>query len=207
MTDLNQVPQASGESTSSSLLQRVKDQDPAAWQRLVDLYGPLVFSWCFQRQLQQADRDEIFQEVFKAVAAGIARFNKDQSGGTFRGWLRILTRNKVADHLRRRKKAVQATGGSDAQGQLAQVPDPDGDLDEGADASQESALLHRALNLIQGEFETRTWKAFWRVTVEGHDSAAVAKELGISLNAVYKAKSRVLQRLRQELGDLEDLPS
>lgn len=188
-------------STSSSLLERTKAGDPAAWQRLVDLYGPLVYHWCRRAYLQPEDRADLFQEVFRAVVAHIANFRKDRPGDTFRGWLLIVTQNKIRDHFRRQKVRPQAAGGSDALKQLGQIPDVE-EADESSAVNQERRLLHRALDLIRGEFEDNTWQAFWRATVEGHFPADIARDLGISANAVYKAKSRVLQRLRTELGDL-----
>jgi RNA polymerase sigma-70 factor (ECF subfamily) len=185
---------------SSSLLGRLRAQDAEAWQRLVDLYGPLVYYWC--RQLQPEDRADVFQEVFRAVATHISSFRKDRPGDTFRGWLLTITRNKLRDHFRRQQVQVQATGGSDALRQLAQVPGPDAEQDDSTDPGQERALFLRALRSIEGEFEDRTWQSFWRVMVDGQEPVDVAAALGISRNAVYKARARVLQRLRQELGDV-----
>jgi RNA polymerase sigma-70 factor (ECF subfamily) len=188
--------------TSTSLLERVQAHDAAAWRRLIDLYGPLVYHWCRRYALGPEDRADVFQEVFRAVASHITTFRKDRPGDTFRGWLLTITRSKVLDHFRRQQRQVQAAGGSDAWQQLAQVPDPAAGPAETDDPDQEHGLIRRALQLLQGEFEDRTWQAFWRATVEGQAPADVAAALGTSLNAVYKAKSRVLQRLRQELGDL-----
>jgi len=202
MIEPDNARQGSLDSTSSSLLERLQSQDAQAWQRLVDLYGPLVYHWCRRHQLQAEDRADVFQEVFRAVASHITAFRRDRAGDTFRGWLLTITRNKIRDHFRRQQRHVQATGGSDALQQLAQVADPLDDQEEAADADQQRALLRRALHLLRDEFEDRTWQAFWRITVEGQAPADVAADLCLSLNAVYKAKSRVLQRFRQELGDL-----
>jgi len=181
---------------------RLKSRDAQAWQRLVDLYGPLVYHWCRRQHLPAEDMADVFQEVFRSVATHIPAFQKGPAGGTFRGWLLTITQNKIRDHFRRQLRQVQAAGGSDALQQLAQIPDPLGSKEEDSEQEQEHALFRRAVQLIQGKFEDATWRAFWLVTVEGHSPADVAATLGISLNAVYKAKSRVLSRLRQELGDL-----
>jgi RNA polymerase sigma-70 factor (ECF subfamily) len=96
-------------------------------------------------------------------------------------------------------------GGSDAQIQLAQVAgDDDLSVPEGTAAGDKNTLLHRALELVRLEFEDRTWQAFWRVTVEGQAVVDVARDLGMSCNAVYIARSRILQRLHEEFGDLID---
>ena len=187
--------------TSSKLLQRVQVQDANAWQRLVTLYTPLVRYWAGQWGVVGADADDLCQEVFQGVATGVGEFRLDRSAGTFRGWLRGITRNKLVDYFRRRDRQAEAQGGTDAQRQLQQVAEQPWPEDSEADLG---ALYRRALELVHGEFEPQTWEAFWRVTVEGHSPAYVAADLGVTAAAVRKAKSRVLHRLRQEVGDLAD---
>ncbi len=87
------------------------------------------------------------------------------------------------------------------------VPDPlvASHLDGSAATDSESrSIMRRALELVRAEFEPATWTAFWRTTVDGAVPADAAAELGVSVNAVYKAKSRVLRRLRDELDGLLD---
>lgn len=184
--------------TSLTLLDRIRANDQSAWVRLVDLYGPLVYAWCRQAGLKEDDRADVFQEVFLAVSRHGARFRKEKPGDSFRGWLRIITRNKINDQFRRGQGQPDAAGGSAARERLLQVPGP---------AEEESAkgadeLWHRALEQIRRHFDDRTWQAFWCVTVEGRTSTEAAAALGLTANAVRKAKVRVLQRLRQEFGDL-----
>jgi RNA polymerase sigma-70 factor (ECF subfamily) len=192
-------------STSRSLLQRVRADDPAAWERLVGLYAPLVYHWCRQYGVQEHDAADVFQEVFQSVAAHIGTFRREKPGDTFRGWVRTITHNKVLDHFRRRGREPQATGGSDAKQRLSQAPaESDASDDYSRDGALERGLFHRALEFIRGDFEERTWRAFWRTAVDGESAQDVATELGMSSGAVRVAKSRVLQRLREELGDLMD---
>jgi RNA polymerase sigma-70 factor (ECF subfamily) len=189
--------------TSRSLLERVRANDPAAWDRLVALYAPLVFHWCRRCDLQDQDTADIFQDVFQAVAMHIGSFRKNQPGDTFRGWLRTITRNKINDHFRRLGREPGGVGGTDAQLRLAQLAAPP--ADEEGDAARDEAersLFHRGLDLIRGEFQERTWQAFWRTVVEGRLASEVGIELGMTPGAVRVAKSRVLHRLRVELGDL-----
>jgi RNA polymerase sigma-70 factor (ECF subfamily) len=183
-------------------LARVQADEPDAWDRCVQLYAPLVLHWCRSRGLQDPNVADVFQEVFRAVVANVQRFRKEQPGDTFRGWLRRITQNKVRDHFRRRDGEAQGVGGSSARDRLAQLPwpQPPGD-DLGSDDAAERALVGRALALIRDEFEERTWRAFWRTAVEGRAAKDVATDLGMSAGAVRVAKSRVLHRLREELGD------
>jgi RNA polymerase sigma-70 factor (ECF subfamily) len=191
--------------TSRSLLERVKVNDAAAWDQLVNLYGPLVFHWCRGWDLQDQDTADVCQEVFQAVATHIGSFRKERAGDTFRGWLRTITRNKVHDHFRRLGREPGGVGGTDAQARFAELPAPqpaDDDSAVGDDA--ERRLFFRLLDLIRAEFEERTWQAFWRTAVEEQAPKDVAADLGMSPGAVRVAKYRVLHRLREELGDLID---
>jgi RNA polymerase sigma-70 factor, ECF subfamily len=191
-------------STSKSLLARLHANDPAAWDRLVALYAPLVWHWCGRMNLPKQDAADVFQEVFQAVAANLATFRKDRPGDTFRGWLRTITKNKVLDHFRAEQRQPHGAGGTAAKVRLAQVPEVDWDDDGPEESALEHQLLHRALANIQNDFEDRTWRAFWRVVVDGQPSPDVAQELGMSQGAVRVAKCRVLHRLRLELGDVPE---
>ncbi len=186
--------------TSRSLLQRARANEPAAWERLVTLYAPLVLHWCRQSGLQEPDAADVFQEVFQAVARHLRDFRKEQPSDTFRGWLRAITRNKVRDHYRRLGREPGGAGGTDAQQRLLDVAAPAVTEDDSGDA--EHAVFLRALELVRGEFTERTWQAFWRTAVDERLPRDVGAELAMSPGAVRVAKSRVLQRLREELGDL-----
>lgn len=189
--------------TSHSLLANARCDSPDAWQRLVDLYAPLVAAWCRRWHVAEQDIGDVLQEVFAAVAKNIARFRKESPQDTFRGWLATIARNKVRDHFRRRAAQPAAVGGTEASQRLAQLLDPEEcSLEaESADEAAFGAVLQRALAGIRGEFQEQTWRAFWRVVVEGQTAAEVAAELHMQPGAVRVCKSRVLARLRRELGD------
>ena len=192
-----------GSSTSSSLLLRLKRHDPQAWERLVELYGPLVFSWGKRSGLTSADAADVLQDVFVSVYRGLERFQRVQPGDSFRGWLWTITRNQIRDHLRRELARATAAGGTDAYLRLGSLPahvETSSANEMAPDAT--TRLLRRALELVRQQFEPHTFQAFWRVVVEGHSTAEVAEDLGISPNSVRQAKSRVARRLRMELGDL-----
>jgi RNA polymerase sigma-70 factor (ECF subfamily) len=175
----------------------VKRRAPEAWRRLARLYGPLVYRWCRRAGLPTPDAEDVLQEVFLTIAARIGEFRKDRAEGSFRGWVRTITRHKVGDWLRRQARSPHATGGTEAQLILLDAPAPEAD----ADLPETGALYHRALALIREQFEEVTWRAFWRVVVEEQSPADVAADLGVTRNAVYIARSRVLQRLRDALGE------
>jgi RNA polymerase sigma-70 factor (ECF subfamily) len=183
-------------------LAQVQADQPEAWERLVHLYAPLVLRWCRGTGLQDQDIADIFQEVFQAVVVYVGSFRKEQQGDTFRGWLRRITQNKLRDHFRRRGREARGVGGSSAQQRLAQLPEPPTVDEIAPDETGERGLFARALDHIRAEFAEHTWAAFWRTTVEGRAAKDVAVELAMSPGAVRVAKSRVLHRLREELGDL-----
>jgi RNA polymerase sigma-70 factor (ECF subfamily) len=191
-------------STSRSLLSGVQQDDAAAWVRLVQLYAPLVANWCRRTGVAEQDVVDILQEVFAAVAGNISRFRKEQPQDTFRGWLSTITRNKVRDYYRRSGGQPVAAGGTEASLRLAQLPDTEALLEsfDAEDSDAVSGVLKSALETIRGEFHEQTWRAFWRVVVEGRTAADVASELAMQPGAVRVCKSRVLARLRRELGDV-----
>jgi RNA polymerase sigma-70 factor (ECF subfamily) len=190
--------------TSLTLLDRARANEADAWARLVTLYTPLVRYWCLAGGLQPTDVDDVVQEVCRVAFSGLAGFRHDRPGDTFRGWLRTITRTALALYFRKLAWVPVAVGGSVAFARLQEVADPVPDLPD-EDPSDESRGLHRrALELVRGEFEDRTWQMFWLIAVEDRKPADVAARFGVTPVAVRKAKSRVLRRLREEIGDLLD---
>lgn len=192
-------------STSRSLLAGVRANDAAAWDRLVELYAPLVLHWCRRAALRDDSTADVFQEAFAAAAANIQRFRKRGPADSFRGWLRTITRHKIIDHLKRREREPEAVGGTAANMRLAQhAVEPIGADEDDAERTAFSGVLQRALECVRLDVQERTWLAFWKVVVEGAAADDVARELGMSAGAVRVAKSRVLQRLRAALGELRE---
>lgn len=199
-------------STSRSLLADARLADSAAWERLVTLYAPLVASWCRRWGVPPQDIVDVLQDVFTAVSLNLPRFRKEQAGDTFRGWLLTIARHKSLDFFQRRDREPEAAGGTEAARRMQDVCDAGGaeplaGLAGSCDVSRDAAftgVLRQALEGIQGEFQPQTWKAFWGVAVEGRSTADVAADLKMQPGAVRVAKSRVLLRLRKELGDLPE---
>lgn len=190
------------EPTSQSLLVRLKADEPQAWQRMVDVYGALVYYWCRRDGLSPENAADVSQEVFCGVMRGIGRFRHNGQSGSFRGWLWTITKHKICDQQRRAARRETATGGSDAKLRLQNV------ADEAPPSTKEQPPvdpLETILTPIRQRFQANTWQAFWRTTVEQQAAAEVAEELGMSLAAVYMARSRILRSLRDEFG--EALPS
>jgi RNA polymerase sigma-70 factor (ECF subfamily) len=190
-------------STSRSLIRRAAVQDPAAWERLTQVYTPLVYQWCRHLDLQPQDAADVAQEVFRSLLRSLAGFRRDRPGDSFRGWLWTITRNKIRDH-QRRCASRQAVGGSAAKAVLEQIPDRAPEEEDEIQVRQVQAeLAQRATALMQRDFEERTWQAFWKTAVEHKTAPQAAEELEMSVAAVYMAKSRVLRRLRAEFHELD----
>jgi RNA polymerase sigma-70 factor (ECF subfamily) len=192
---------ASSATPSSLLLRLRRPDDGDAWQRLLCLYKPTVEGWCRRAGLSREDVADVRQEVFQAVARGIADFRRDRPGDSFRAWLHAITRVRIADLRRRQRREPAGVGGSSFHERLQQEAAPE-ETPEAEASRERGELRQRALRLIQTDFGERTWKAFWGVAVEGRPPADVAADLGLTPGAVYSAKSRVLRRLRQEFGGL-----
>jgi RNA polymerase sigma-70 factor (ECF subfamily) len=198
--------------TSTSLIVRIQQSDAAARDTFARLYLPLIYSWCRRAGLQPADADDVGQEAFQTALTKIGKY---QRTGQFRGWLWTITRNKITDYRRRRKRAPNAVGGTDFNQRLAELPEAPPEDDSG-EASSGDPVLRRALEMIREEFEESTWVAFWRMVVEGHPAAEIAKELGWNgptkqdtargTKRVRQAKLRVMKRLRDEFAEVLDLP-
>jgi RNA polymerase sigma-70 factor (ECF subfamily) len=191
------------ESTSHTLLERVRRHEAAAWWRFAELYGPLVYRWSVANGVSEHDAADVMQDVLQAVFQDLDRFQRRSPADSLRGWLWSITRNKVCDHFRRRRVEPSAAGGTAANQQLHEIPNPPELLGEPAEAV-DAEITHRALELLQTEFESTTWRAFLATAVDGRPAADVALDLGLTTTAVYKAKSRVLLRLRRELDGLVD---
>jgi len=202
----SQADASNPSSISTTLLDQLRSRRPEAWQRLVRLYGPVTYRWCRRSNLNAEDAADVVQEVLAAVMIHLPDFRRDRPEDSFGGWLATITRNKIREHYRRQRGKAEARGGSTAQRQLADFPQPlePSEASVRADAQSAACLSRRMLEMIQAEFETRTWNAFWRVSVGGQSPSDVAADLGMSIAAIYKAKSRVLGRLREVLRELPE---
>lgn len=209
---MNQAGSARTSGTiSSSLLVGVRSFRADAWQRLVHIYGPLVFHWCTKAGLSRQDAEDLGQEVFRAVATRIDGFERKKASDTFGGWLRTITRHKVADFWRRKSRQVNTIDSPELLNSLGNSNPVDANvdaLDVTPEEEQEeirSIVYQRALELIRSEFRDSSWKAFWATAVDGRATADVAADMNMTTMAVRKAKSRVLRRLREEFDGLGEM--
>lgn len=191
--------------TSASLLDRLRSNpDPTAWQRLIELYTPLIRGWLRQHAHLPQDADDIVQEVLAVVVRKLPQFQHSQRTGAFRHWLRTITVNCLRAYWRSQKARPVATGDSDFMQRLNELEDPNSGLSKLWDLEYDQHVTRRLLEMIRPRFAATTWRAFQRVALDGEDAARVAAELGMTVNAVFVAKSKVLSELRQEGHGLID---
>lgn len=188
------------------MLDQVKSKDAGAWERLVHLFTPLVYRWCRQAGLQEADAADVGQEVFKAVLRGVDHFHHDQQGDTMRGWLRTITANKMRDFWRRDGQQARGMGGQDSQRKI-QAFTEDEVLRNDEDSLRDDKLLvyRRAVDMILATYDEQTRQVFISLVVDGHKAVEVARETGLTVNVVYLIKSRILRRLREEYAGLVEV--
>jgi RNA polymerase sigma-70 factor (ECF subfamily) len=184
--------------TSPSLLERLRQPEKReAWSRFVNLYTPLLYYWARRAGLPSHDAADLVQEVLLVLVQKLPEFKYDPDK-SFRGWLRTILLNKWRERCRR-YAALPAQASESGLSDVAIIVEP-----EFEEAEYRQELIRRALEIMQSEFEPTTWKACWEFVVSGRPAVEVAGELGVSVEVVYSAKSRVLRRLREELAGLLD---
>lgn len=188
--------------TRPSLLLRVRDpHDESAWSQFVEIYTPLIFGYCRSRGLQDGDAADVAQESMRAVAKAIGKFEYDPQRGKFRNWLLTVVQSKLHNFLAQQRRQPALAGQTTLQRTLE-------DNSAAADESKWEVDYYRAVfnwaaDRIRGEFQENTWQAFWRTTIEERDGKEVAEALGMTVGAVYVAKSRVIGRLKQEIQSVD----
>jgi RNA polymerase sigma-70 factor (ECF subfamily) len=190
--------------TRQSLLQRAQAGQEESWKDLVDLYRPLIFAWLNRQGVPAGDLEDLSQEVLLSVVKQLPGFQHSGHRGAFRAWLRTILCRRTADYWRARDGDTLARGGSGAAAALQQIADPDSELNRQWDEEHDRYVFRCLLKLVEEEFEPLTLQAFRRLALDGVSGAEAAGELGLSVAAVYVAKSRVLARIRREAEGLID---
>jgi RNA polymerase sigma factor (sigma-70 family) len=190
--------------TRPSLLVRLRDsRDEQAWVEFVEIYEPLIFKLARQRGLQDADAADLVQEVFRAVAVAVSRYDPNPAKGSFRGWLSTIARNLIVNLLRTRKRQPQGSGQTEIIKLLEEQPAPECEESAIFDEEYRRSLLTWAVERTRHEFAEPAWQAFFQTAVEGRPPRDVARSLGMTLGTVYQYKSRVVARLRREIEHVE----
>jgi RNA polymerase sigma factor (sigma-70 family) len=188
--------------TRASLLVRLSDpRDERAWTEFTAIYTPLIHRLARRRGLQDADADDLIQDVFRAVAKAMEGGGYETGRGSFRGWLFRIARNLMINFLISQKRQPQGSGNTDMQHLLEAQPAPDDEESALFETEYRRGLLVWAAEHVRGEFSDLTWRAFWLAGVEGRPAKEVAEVLGATIGTVYHYKSRVMARLRQKIEE------
>ena len=194
--------------TSLSLLHRLQvSPESESWDRLVTLYAPLIRTWLRKYDVQDSDADDLTQEVLLAVSKDLGKFEHGGQTGAFRGWMKSILVNRLRNFWRARGRRPQAHGDTGIDERLAQLDDPASEMSQIWNRQHDQFVLRQLLVIAEPHFSPSTWQAFSLVALKGKRADVAAQELGISVNAVFVAKSRVLARLRQEADGLVESSS
>jgi RNA polymerase sigma factor (sigma-70 family) len=189
--------------TRASLLMRLRDpEDEAAWREFVQLYVPLVYGYLRKQNVQDADAADLCQEVLQSVAGAVGRLEYDPRRGFFRNWLFTVVRRKLSDWRSSQQNRPRGSGDSAVQEILEQCPAPEGGAGEWR-AEWEQRVVTWACEQVRKDVSDATWQAFWRSAVQGQRARQVAADLGLSVVAVYHARSRVLARVKELVQSVE----
>jgi RNA polymerase sigma-70 factor (ECF subfamily) len=194
---------ADSPSTDPSLLLRVRNpRDHEAWTQFVHAYGPLIYGYARKQGLQDADAADLMQEALRVLAGAVRGLEYDPAKGSFRGWLFGVVRHQLLRFWSRRGRPGEGTGSTSEHVRLEEVPDPAGEGDAAWDEEYERRQFAWAAERVQAQVQPSTWQAFWRTAVEGQSGQEVAASLGMSVAAVYLAKSRVMARIKEQIRQL-----
>jgi len=192
--------------THQSILQGAKSGDSLAWQRLTDLYRPLLAGWAHRYATLNRDAEDLTQEILMQVVRYLPRFEHNGRPGAFRAWLRTIAAHATSDFVAARSRQPQGTGDSALSANLSELADPHAEnaVTEAWDREHDQFVLNRLLEVVAMEFEPQSMAVFRRLAFECAAAETVASELNLSLGSIYTAKSRVLKRLRELSEDLLD---
>lgn len=195
----------SDEDTSLSLLDKlIRRPDSDSWTRLVEIYSPLLHRWLSRYGVQPTDADDLVQEVLSTVSRELARFEHRERPGAFRSWMRTILVHRLRNFWRLRRRRPLATGDVGLPREFDDLADPASSVSQAWNRQHDQYIVQRILERIQLKVASTTWEAFRRQAIEGIPASDVARDLGISVDAAYAAKSRVLKMLRQEARGLVD---
>jgi len=194
--------------TRQSLLARMKDwQDQTSWQDFFNTYWKLIYGVAIKSGLTPTEAEEVVQESVISVAKSIGGFKNDPAFGSFKSWLMLIARRRIADQFRKRPpRPASSTPSHDDSPRTATVerlPDPNSlDLDSFWDEQWDHHLLDMAMRNVKRQTSPKQFMLFHQQVVKECPAAEVATRFGVSLPQVYMAKYRVGSLLKREVRKL-----
>ncbi|MFT5856253.1 MAG: RNA polymerase sigma factor (sigma-70 family), partial [Verrucomicrobiales bacterium] len=187
--------------TRQTLLIKIRDRaDQRAWEEFVDLYTPLVIRYSASRGVPDSDRADVVQEIFKAIARAMERFDYDRDRAKFRTWLFTVCRSKINNYHRSKQRRPQPAAFEDPDHSIEDQVDPREEKDWEGDYRRH--MFQWAVGIVRPEFSPNQWAAFWETALNERKAEELTEELGMSKGAIYVAKSRVIARLRERVASV-----
>jgi RNA polymerase sigma-70 factor (ECF subfamily) len=187
--------------TQSLLLANIQSlENREAWAEFVQIYRPVVYRMARRRGMQDADAQDLSQDVLVRVSKAIDRW-EPQSGVRFRHWLRKVASNAIVTALKKSKQ-LGIVNGSAAERILAEATEVSAVTSELQDECFREQYL-RAAAIVKVDVSPTTWAAFEQTVIQGQSCEEAAESLGKSLGTIYAARSRILKRLQIEVQRLE----
>jgi RNA polymerase sigma factor (sigma-70 family) len=195
---------SSSPETRNSLLVRLTDRaDQAAWHEFAQIYMPVVYRLALRKGLQHADAEDLAQQVLTAVSKAIDRWQTDPTRAKFRTWLHRIAQNAIINALSR-AKPDRGSGDTRTLENLVHQPAPNGADSELVRIEFRREVFRWAADQIRPEFRGPTWEAFWLTAVENQTVEQASERLHLSCGAIYAARSRIMRRLKEKVGEFED---
>jgi len=193
--------------TRDSLLLQVKDpQNAEAWEQFAQIYRPVIYRLARRRGMQDADAQDLAQQVLIAVVSAIPRWEASGQSVRFRHWLRRIARNAIINALTRQPRD-RAVGGSSLLGLLNEQPQPDDETERQIELEYQREVFLQAADVVRTDVRPDTWQAFEMTVIDGHTIEVAATKLGKPIGAIYLARSRIMRRLREAVREIEDAES
>ena len=194
------------ETRESLLLQVRSPANREAWDQFALIYQPVIYRLARHRGLQDADAQDLAQQVLMAVASTIGGWEKTSESVRFRHWLRRVARNAIINALSRQPHD-RAAGGSSVQELLLEQPHPDSESDAQIELEYRREMYLRAARIVRRDIEPDTWRAFKFTVIENRSIDEAAVELNKPIGTIYAARSRIMRRLREAVQELEKAES
>lgn len=187
--------------TRWSLVVRLQDErDEAAWYEFIAEYEPFLLTFLQRRGLQDADAQDVAQQVLTSICQSVSNYKPDGRPGAFRRWMSTIARHAAIKFLQRKSRQPDSGGGTQFLARMNDIATTDDD--PVARQEYQQAVFAWAVSRVKDEFRESTWNAFWETTVNHRPIDVVAKELDLSTGAIYMARSRVMARLKAQVARL-----
>ena len=189
--------------TRASLVANVRSpENREAWEDFVVTYRPVIYRMARRRGLQDADAQDLVQNVLMRISEAIPRYEQ-QPGTKFRHWLQRVARNAIFTALSYTRKDAPI-GGTIAQDVLAAQTEVSADAEQELANEYQRERFLRAANVVRSDVNSETWQAFDLTVIQGISSEEAASAIGKSVGTVYAARSRIMKRLREQVAQMQE---